>query len=82
MYKKTNNTLKRRKSNNYKKRTTNKKYDKVIKDNNNNDKIVRNYEVVNTEYITVSLIEFESNIFKQNLDIRALRYIQEYHIYH
>ena len=48
MYKKTNNTQKRRKTNNYKKRTTNKKYDTPIKDNDNNDKIVRNYEVVNT----------------------------------
>ena len=69
MYKKTNNTLKRRKSNNYKKRTTNKKRDTPIKYNYNNDKIVRNYEVVNTGNTIVSLIRFESNIFKHKFKI-------------
>ena len=69
MYKKTHNTLKRRKSNNYKKRTTNKKHDTPIKYNYNNDKIVRNYEVVNTGNTIVSLIRFESNIFKHKFKI-------------
>ena len=67
MYKKTNNTQKRRKTNNYKKRTTNKKYNKPNK--NKYDKIVRNYDVVNTEYITVSTIKFKSNIFKRRFKI-------------
>lgn len=67
MYKKTNNTQKRRKTNNYKKRTTNKKYNKPNK--NKDDKIVRNYDVVNTEYITVSMIKFKSNIFKRKFKI-------------
>lgn len=67
MYKKTNNTQKRRKTNNYKKRTTNKKYNKPNK--NKDDKIVRNYDVVNTKYITVSTIKFKSNIFKHKFKI-------------
>lgn len=67
MYNKMNNTPKRRKSNNYKKRTTNKKYNKPNK--NKDDKIVRNYNVVNTEYITVSTIKFKSNIFKHKFKI-------------
>lgn len=67
MYKKTNNTQKRRKTNNYKKRTTNKKYNKPNK--NKNDKIVRNYDVVDTEDITVSIIKFKSNIFKHKFKI-------------
>lgn len=67
MYKKTNNTQKRRKTNNYKKRTTNKKYNKPNK--NKDNKIVRNYDVVNTEYITVSIIKFKSNIFKRKFKI-------------
>ena len=66
MYKKTNNTQKRRKTNNYKKRTTNKKRDTPIK---YNDKTVRNYEVVNTGNTIVSLIKFESNIFKHKFKI-------------
>lgn len=67
MYNKTNNIQKRRKTNNYKKRTTNKKYNKSNK--NKDDKIVRNYDVVNTKYITVSTIKFKSNIFKHKFKI-------------
>lgn len=67
MYNKTNNTQKRRKTNNYKKRTSNKKCDVPIKDNN--DKIVRNYEVVNTKNITVSSIDLKLNLFNRKFKI-------------